>query len=266
MPDRSDPDQPESLQEARMSIIEHLAALRTRLLYSLVWLGIGFVFSWFFREPLFDFLLEPLRIGAETTELAADIHHKDLAEPIFVFLKMCFLTGVFAGAPGIFYNIWKFIAPALYKDEKRIAIPFVVAATVFFFGGGAFCYYVVLPHGYNFLLQFSADISQPELMMQEYFAITTKLLFGFAVIFELPVFSTFLSAIGVITHRTLLRYWRVAVVGAFAMAALFTPPDVITQGMMAGPLVVLYGLSVFSAWLFSRGEETPTERESDSKS
>jgi sec-independent protein translocase protein TatC len=246
-----------------MSIIEHLAALRTRLMYSMIWLVAGFVLSWFVREPLFDFMLEPLRLGADGTEMAADMHHKDLAEPIFVFLKLCFLTGTFAGAPGIFYNVWKFVAPALYEDEKRIAIPFVIAATAFFFGGAAFCYYIVLPNGYNFLLQFSVGVSQPELMMQEYFAITTKLLLGFALIFELPVFSAFFSAMGVITHRTLLTYWRAAVVVAFAMAALFTPPDVFTQMMMAGPLMVLYALSIAVAWFFSRDDEKDVDDEEE---
>ena len=234
-----------------MGILEHLAELRTRIIYSVIWIAVGFVVAWIWHEELFLVMLQPLETGASTAD-AAQMHHKDLAEPIFVFLKISFLAGVFIGAPGILYNIWKFVAPGLYDSEKRLAVPFVLLATLFFFTGGAFCFFVVLPYGYNFLLQFSASISQPELMMAEYFAITTKLLLGFGIIFELPVFSMFLTIIGVIDHTTLLNYWRYAVVGAFLMAALFTPPDIVTQMMMAGPLMILYALSVGVAWFFSR--------------
>ncbi len=239
----------DSLDEARMGLLEHLGELRQRVIYALVWLVVGFVVAWFFHEPLFEWMLVPLQQVAE--DHAADIHHKDLAEPIYVYLKLSLLAGAFIGAPGILYNVWKFIAPGLYDTEKRLVWPFVIFGTLFFGLGAAFCYYIVLPYGYNFLLEFSQPVSNPELMMAEYFALTTKLMFGFGVIFELPVFSMFLSMLGVITHRTLLEYWRYAFVGAFLMAALLTPPDVITQSMMAGPLVILYGLSIFVAWLFS---------------
>lgn len=244
-----------------MGILEHLAELRTRIIYSLGWLILGFCIAWIWHEPLFEFLLQPLIEGAADVEVDASrdaldaMHHKDLTEPIYVFLKVSALGGVFIGAPGILYNVWKFIAPGLYDRERRLAIPFVVAGTVFFFGGAAFCYYIVLPFGYRFLLSFTA-ISDPQLMMSEYFSTTTKLLFGFGVIFELPVLSMFLSMLGVITHKTLLQYWRYAIVGAFLMAALLTPPDIITQSMMAGPLLVLYGLSVGVAWFFSSPNET----------
>jgi len=167
--------------------------------------------------------------------------------------------GAILAAPAILYHIWKFIAPGLYPSEKRLVAPFVFFATVFFFIGAAFCYLVVLPFGYQFLLEFT-DISDPQIMMSEYFSTTTKLLFGFGLIFELPVFSMFLSALGVITHRTLLKYWRIAVVSAFLMAALFTPPDILTQSMMAGPLLLLYGLSIGVAWIFTRRRKRDDEQ------
>ena len=248
----------DSLDEARMGILEHIAELRTRVVYSIIWLAIGFVVAWFWHDFLFQILLVPLEEGAPRAQ-AAQMHHKDLAEPIFVFLKVSFLAGAFIAAPGILYNIWKFIAPGLYDSEKKLAVPFVLLGTLFFFAGASFCYFIVLPFGYNFLLDFSASVSEPQLMMAEYFAITTKLLLGFGVIFELPVFSMFLTLIGVITHKTLLRFWRYAIVIAFLMAALFTPPDIVTQAMMAGPLIVLYGLSVLVAWIFSSTDEDEEE-------
>jgi len=247
-------------ERARMSILEHLAELRIRIIYSAISFAIGFVVCWYWHELLFEFLQQPLIEGAD--RLASDVsrdavdamHHKDVTEPIYVFLKVSALGGVFVGSPGIFYNVWKFIAPGLYESERRLVAPFVLFATLFFFAGASFCYGVVLPYGYHFLLGFT-DISDPQLMMSEYFATTTKLLFGFGVVFELPVFSAFLSKLGVITHRTLLEYWQYAVVAAFLLAAFLTPPDVVTQAMMAGPLVILYVLSVGVAWFFSRPEE-----------
>lgn len=247
-------------EQARMSILEHLAELRTRIIYSTISFAIGFVICWYWHELLFEFLQQPLIEGADNlqTDVSRDavdaMHHKDVTEPIYVFLKVSALGGAFVGAPGIFYNIWKFIAPGLYDSERRLVGPFVVFATLFFFTGAGFCYGVVLPYGYNFLLGFT-DISDPQLMMSEYFATTTKLLFGFGIVFELPVFSAFLAKLGVITHRTLLDYWRYAIVAAFLLAALLTPPDVVTQAMMAGPLVVLYALSVGVAWFFSSDQE-----------
>jgi len=246
-------DQPdmESLDEAKMGLLEHLAELRQRLVYSVICVTVGFVAAWFVHEQLFEWMLVPLQQGAPELD-AAKMHHKDLAEPIYVFLKLSLLAGTILAAPGILYNIWKFIAPALYENERRLIWPFVIFGTIFFLLGASFCYFIVLPYGYNFLLEFSQPVSDPTLMMQDYFAITTKLMFGFAVIFELPVFSMFLAIMGVITHRTLLEYWRYAFVASFLLAALLTPPDIITQSMMAGPLALLYGLSIFVAWFFSK--------------
>lgn len=247
----------ESLDEAKMGLLEHLAELRQRLIYSIAWLLVGFIAAWFVHEQLFEWMLIPLQQGADgvSQAQAAQMHHKDLAEPIYVFLKLSLLAGAFLAAPGILYNIWKFIAPGLYDSERKLVWPFVIMGTTFFLLGASFCYFIVLPYGYNFLLTFSEPVSDPQLMMAEYFAITTKLMFGFGVIFELPVFSMFLSILGVITHKTLLHYWRYAIVIAFLMAALLTPPDIITQSMMAGPLVVLYALSIFVAWIFSKDDE-----------
>lgn len=251
-----DPEPGSSQDEARMSILEHLAELRMRIIYSVAWFAGGFALAWLVHEPLFEFLKQPLidgvaRLSTDVSRDAVDaMHHKDVTEPIYVFLKVSALGGAIVSAPAILYNIWKFIAPGLYDSERRLVGPFVFFGTVFFLLGASFCYAVVLPYGYNFLLGFT-EMSDPQLMMSEYFSTTTKLLFGFGVIFELPVFSAFLSKLGVITHRTLLEYWRYAFVGTFLVAAILTPPDIVTQSMMAGPLLVLYGLSIGVAWWFT---------------
>jgi sec-independent protein translocase protein TatC len=151
------------------------------------------------------------------------------------------------------------VAPGLYEHERRLALPFVLVATIFFFGGASFCYGFVMPHGFRFLMDFNEQISQPTIMMQEHYALSVKLLLAFGVVFELPVAAMFLSAMGVITHRTLIAGWRYAVLGSFIFAAMLTPPDVITQVSMAVPLVVLYGVSIGVAWIFTSRRERAAE-------
>jgi sec-independent protein translocase protein TatC len=172
-----------------------------------------------------------------------------------VLLKTALFGGVFLSVPFILYQMWLFIGPGLYDHEKKAVIPFVMLSYVFFLMGAAFSFWVVLPKGYEFLLTFSLPISQPELMMSEYLAITTKLVIGFGVIFQLPVVIMFLSSIGIVTHRHLLKFWRYAVVISFIVAAILTPPDVVTQVLMAVPLSILYFLSIGVAWYFTTKRE-----------
>ncbi len=242
------------LAEARMTVFEHLAELRRRVGWTLVGLVFTFGVSWIVVEPIFEYLLEPLR-AATADQSLAQMHHKDLAEPFFVLLKTAIFSAVFLGAPWILLQIWLFVAPALYDSEKKLAFPFTLIAALFFYGGAAFCFYLVMPYGYKFLLDFSLEVSKPELMMNEYLALTTKLILGFGFIFEMPVFSMFLSSIGVLTHHHLIKFWRYAIVLAFIIAAMLTPPDVVTQTMMAVPLVFLYGVSVIVAWGFTTQRE-----------
>lgn len=240
--------------DARMSILEHLGELRTRVIRSLVAFAVGFAIAWTWVEQIFLMLQWPLQSAAPDAALA-QMHHKDLAEPFFVLLKTAMFGGVFLSVPFILYQMWLFIGPGLYDHEKKAVLPFVALSYVFFLIGAAFCFWVVLPKGYEFLLTFSLPISQPELMMSEYLAITTKLVIGFGAIFQLPVIIMFLSSIGIVTHRHLLKFWRYAVVIAFIVAAILTPPDVVTQVLMAVPLCILYFLSIGVAWYFTTKRE-----------
>lgn len=237
-----------------MTVFEHLAELRRRVGWALFGVVVGFCISWAWVEPIFDYLLEPLRTATSDATLS-EMHHKDLAEPFFVLLKTAIFSGVFLAAPWILLQIWLFVAPALYDKEKKVAFPFTILAALFFYGGASFCFYLVMPYGYEFLLNFSLEVSKPELMMNEYLGLTTKLILGFGFIFEMPVFSMFLSAMGVLTHRHLLKFWRYAIVISFILAAMLTPPDVVTQTMMAVPLVFLYFVSVLVAWFFTARRE-----------
>lgn len=240
--------------DARMSVFEHLRELRTRFLKSFIAVFVGFAICWTWAEPLFEFLLVPLKQAA-TEDALAQMHHKDLAEPFFVLLKTSILGGVFLALPIVVYQLWSFVSPGLYDNEKRALLPFMVASFFFFLFGSGFCYVVVMPQGYAFLLGFSETVSEPELMMSEYLSLTSKLLLGFGVIFQLPVITSFLARVGLITHRHLIKYWRHSFVASFIVAALLTPPDVITQVLMALPLTVLYALSIIVAWYFTRQRE-----------
>jgi sec-independent protein translocase protein TatC len=250
-------DRQEVLHEARMSIMEHLVELRTRLIYTIIAVFIGVIVCWFFVDDLFVFLKAPLQMAAPDGELAlSNIHHKDLAEPIFAMLKLAVVAGIFATSPFSMYQLWKFISPGLYTREKRLAIPFVLLATGMFFGGAAFCYYLVLPLGFEFLMTFGLEVSsEPQLMMSEYLALTTKLLLVFGAVFELPVLAMFLSAMGVIDHKTLLKHWRAAVIGSFVLGAFLTPADPMTQMLLAIPMCILYFISVGVAFFFAKKRE-----------
>ncbi|RAL20768.1 twin-arginine translocase subunit TatC [Lujinxingia litoralis] len=250
----------ESLHDMRMSFMGHLAELRRRFLFSFVALVIAFLVCWNFATDIFNFLLQPLINAAPEGELA-NMHNADLAEPFFTLLKTAILAAVFLASPAILFNIWRFVAPGLYPNEKRAALPFVFFGTLFFFLGASFCYFVVIPFGYAFLLGFSLEVSNPTLMIKDYFALTTKLLLGFGMVFELPVVTSFLSAVGLLTHRHLLKHWRIAVIAAFILAAILTPPDVVTQMMLAAPLILLYGLSILVAWFITTRRERRAARE-----
>ncbi len=250
----------DELVSGEMSLFEHLAELRKRLIYSMLAIATGFGISWIWREEIFQFLLEPLRQAAPAAVMA-QIHNRDLTEPFMTLIKASFVAGVFLAIPVVLWQLWCFIAPALYKNEKRLAIPFVVVATVFFFAGGALCYKVVMPYGFEFLFAFGQGISNPTLMMGDHFSLTIKLLLAFGAIFELPVISMFLSALGVLTHYTLIKHWRGAIVGSFVLGAVLTPPDVGTQVAMASSLIVLYGLSIIVAWYFTTRRERKLAKE-----
>ncbi len=244
-------------EEARMTILDHLRELRVRVIYVFIAVFVGFIISWIFREQLFDFLQRPLAHTSVDTELT-QMHHKDLSEPFVVMLKTSIFGGVFLASPFILAQLWLFIAPALYPDEKKFAFPFIFFATFFFVAGASFCFFLVMPYGFDFLLKFT-DGSTPELMMKEYLSLVTKLLLGFGFVFELPVITAFLAKMGIITHVHLIRFWRYAIVIAFIVAAMLTPPDVITQTMMAGPLILLYTISIGVAYVISKGKSERKE-------
>jgi sec-independent protein translocase protein TatC len=241
--------------DARMPLTAHLEELRWRIVRALLAVAVAFGFCWWGAEWLFDFLVAPLRRLEPGRQLVIGT---GLTEAFFTKLKVAFIGALFAASPVVFYQAWRFVAPGLYESEKRVAVPFALAASVFFFFGAAFCYAGVFPTAFRFFLDEYASVgAAPQLRMSEYLSFTSRMLLAFGVTFELPVVTFFLARIGIVTHRTLLGAARYAIVAIFIVAAVLTPgPDVASQLLMAGPLLVLYGVSIGIAWLVQRPATT----------
>jgi len=253
--------------DARMPLTAHLEELRTRLVRSLLAIGVGFAAAYAFADRLFEFLTRPLLgLNQPGTELIdVNLIGTGIAEAFFTKLKVAFLAGIFLASPVILYQIWRFVAPGLYDTEKRYARPFVFFGTVFFLAGAAFCYQFVMPVGYRFLIEQYGSIGiSPEIRISEYLTFTARMLLAFGVTFELPVFTFFLARIGVVTHQMMIGYARYAVLVIFVLAAVLTPgPDVASQLLMAGPLLLLYTLSIGVAYVFGTKPATEDAAETE---
>jgi sec-independent protein translocase protein TatC len=181
-----------------------------------------------------------------------------LPEAFFTYLKVSFFAAIFLASPYILYQIWNFISPGLYDSEKKYVIPFVLFSTIFFVGGSLFAYFVVFPFGFKFFLAFGTDLIRPMLSIREYLSFSFRLLLAFGIIFELPILMFFLSRVGLVNSRTLITKRKYAILLVFIIAALFTPPDVVTQVLMALPLMLLYEASV---WVVKMGEKKAASEE-----
>jgi len=222
----------------------HLAELRKRLAISVGTVFILFFVMFAFWEPILSWMITPLK---EVLPEGSNVIFTKVQEPFFTALKVAFFTGFIASLPVIFWQLWLFVAPGLYEKEKKMVIPFVTGATVMFLIGSSFCYYVVIPFGFDFLINFGAQLFTALPSIGEYVSFFTKLLLGFGLAFELPVVTFFLAAMGLVTDQTLIGFFRYALVLIFLLSALLTPPDLLTQFLMAGPMILLYGVSILIA-------------------
>jgi sec-independent protein translocase protein TatC len=227
----------------------HLEELRRRLIVCFIAVGTGFVLSYGFKEKLFQILTRPL-IGVMKT--GDKLIFTGLPEAFFTYLKVAFLSGIILATPIIFYEFWMFVAPGLYDKEKRLMLPIVFLSTLFFLGGAFFGYFIVFPYGFKFFLGFASEIIRPLPSMREYLSFASKLLLAFGVVFELPLIITFLAKLGIVSVSFLKKNRKYAVLLFFVGAAILTPPDVVTQIMMALPLMVLYEISIVGARIFGK--------------
>jgi sec-independent protein translocase protein TatC len=228
----------------------HLIELRKRLGISALSLIVMFFVAFYFHEPLLEWIIDPLNtalteVGKKSLH-AADgmVTTNQVGGAFFVALKVAFFTAILASLPIILAQIWLFVAPGLYANEKRMLIPFIVGGTTMFAIGVAFAYYIVTPFGFDFLITFGSFKFTPLINIEDYVGFFTKIMFGFGLAFELPIFAYFLALLGLVNDQQMIAFFKYAIILIFIAAAMLTPPDVLTQLLMAGPLVILYGFSI----------------------
>jgi len=230
--------------------------LRKRIIICALAVIICFIVIYiFFDQPLVEYFKLPME---KAIQGKGKFQFTSPPEGFLFDLKICFLASVFVASPILFYQFWKFVAPALYKHEKRYLFPFIIFSTLFFVGGAVFGYMIVFPIGFQFFAKFTFSGVEMNPRLSDYFSFATKMLFAFGLVFELPLVAVFLARIGLIDHKFLNRNRKYALILIFTLAAIFTPPDVVSQLMLAGPLWVLYEVSVLLAWIF---RQRPSERQ-----
>jgi sec-independent protein translocase protein TatC len=233
----------------KMSFLEHLDELRRRIITSLIAIVVGFVVSLFFVERIFRFVMEPLRAVLPGGRLI----YTEAPEAFLLQLKSAALVGLILALPVLLWQIWGFVAPGLYANEKRLAIPFVVSGTVFFASGVLFSHYVVFPAAWDFFAGFSTDYMEFTPRVSPTFALYVRMALGLGAVFQIPTVVMFLARVGLVTPRLLVRNLKYAFLGVFVVAAVITPgSDPLSQVLVAMPMMGLYILSIGIAWIFQK--------------
>ncbi|MFH2064473.1 MAG: twin-arginine translocase subunit TatC [Pseudomonadota bacterium] len=246
-------------EDDKIPFTAHLEELRTRLIRCFIAVGIGFAVSYGFKEKLFDILMSPL---VSVMKGDTKMIFTGLPEAFFTYLKVSFLTGLMLASPVIIFEFWMFVSPGLYKKERMMLVPIILLSIIFFLGGALFGYFIVFPFGFAFFLGFANENIQAFPSMREYLGFASKMLIAFGLVFELPLVLTSMARLGIISVDFLKKNRKYAILLSFIVGAILTPPDVITQIMMAGPLMFLYEISILGARIFGKKqqpEEAPQE-------
>ncbi|NOQ95242.1 MAG: twin-arginine translocase subunit TatC [Desulfobacterales bacterium] len=243
------------MTDEKQPFLAHLDELRKRLIVCAIAVGAGFAISYIFSKQLFSFLILPLTkvLPDESTLIFTS-----LPEMFIAYIKVALIAGIILAVPVIFYELWMFVAPALYRTEKRYVVPFVLFSTILFVVGSLFGYFVVFPYGFKFFIGFATEDIQALPSVKQYFSFAIRLLLAFGLVFEMPVAVLFLTKIGLITPEAMKKYRKFSILGSFVLSAILTPPDVATQLMMALPIIILYELSI----LISRGVYRKKQKDS----
>ena len=240
------------MTEKKSTVSEHLIELRSRLLKSIIFLLITFIICYIFSDKIYNFLVDPYAQAVKDDGNNRRLIFTALHETFLTYLKLAFFAAFFFSCPLILMQIWKFVAPGLYKDEKLALLPFLIATPVLFLLGGMLVYYLIMPLAIKFFLSFeTAAINgslpiQLEAKVNEYLSLVMRLILAFGISFQLPVFLTLLAKVGFITSEYLKTRRKYVVIIIFSMAAILTPPDPITQIGLALPLLLLYEISIFT--------------------
>jgi len=250
----------ETIEESPMPLTAHLEELKTRLIRVLIVVGIGFGVCYLFKDWSFRVITKPL---VDAMPAQGTMIFTGLPEAFFIHMKIAFFASLLLTAPYTLFEIWRFVSPGLYRDEKKYVLPFLFFSTLLFGSGVLFGYYIALPPAFAFFVSFSTDFLKPMISFKEYLSLTLKFLLAFGLCFEMPVFIFFLAKLGVVDAKMLSKQRRYAILIIFIVAAILTPsPDAISQILMAGPLMVLYEVSIFVA-RFARSTKKPAPEETD---
>ena len=243
------------------SFASHLVELRSRLLNSLIFIFITFIISYIFAEDIYNFLVEPYAEAVRGDKFSRRLIFTALHETFIAYIKVAFFTAIFFGSPVLLIQIYKFIAPGLYKNEKQAILPYLISTPILFLLGGLLVYYLVMPLAIKFFLSFETLGSNSNLPIQleakvnEYLSLIMRLIFAFGISFQLPILLNLLARIGVVNSNYLKTRRRYVIVLIFALAAILTPPDPITQVGLAIPLLLLYELSIFTVRFTEKKKE-----------
>jgi sec-independent protein translocase protein TatC len=265
----SEEEREAELESGRMPLLDHLVELRNRLMWSAAAILVAFLACYQFKETIYRFLAYPLAKILEG-QPGREMIFTGLTEAFFTYIKVSFWAGCCIAFPVVAVQVWKFIAPGLYKTERRAFLPYICATPILFLLGASLAYFVVIPYAFRFFLSFETPggpgmlpiVAEPK--VNEYLSLVMTLLLAFGVAFQLPVLLTLMARAGIITSQGLISKWRYAVVGMFAVAAVLTPPDIVSQTSLAVPLILLYVLSIFSCkWVEKQRAKREAEEEAE---
>jgi sec-independent protein translocase protein TatC len=264
----NDPQEP--AEDGSMTLWEHLEELRGRIVRMAIAFLIGAGVCWFYKERILGWITRPFveayKMGGHSTEAA--LHYGAPTALFISYIRLAALSGLLFALPVILWQIWAFIAPGLYSREKKFAIPFVISSILLFIGGGYFGWAVAFPAAFNFLMNFTPDTLpgggakiEATIMIGDYIEFVTRMFIAFGAVAELPILALFLTVAGLITHRHLIKFFRYFIVLAFVISAVLTPPDPLSQILMAVPLIALYGVSILISWMITVSRERGKAKE-----
>ncbi len=250
-----------SSDQAEMGLFDHLTELRQRFLRIIIAAFIGMLACYAFAEILFNWLMLPLiqAMPDKSTMIYTAPH-----EAFFTYIKVALVGGIFLTSPYIFYQLWLFVRPGLYAHEKKYILPISFFSALLFVGGAIFGYSIIFPYAYKFFMGFAKVYISPMITLREGFSFALRLLIAFGIVFELPLVIFFLARLGLVTPKSLRKKRKYAILGTFLLSALITPPDLVTQVFMAGPLIFLYEVGIWIAVIFGKKKPKSEEKAKES--